>query len=193
MLPATLPRSALAVDTVRYVGEPIVAVVAETRSEAIDAAEIVIVDYDIEDAVVTIDDALRGDVLLFPDLGTNVCVAAAVEPGPARLHRVRGRRASRHAQPTSRPLADGESASPRHAGSRTAGSPIGRQARAPTRCSDRLCEWYGWDAAQVRVITPDVGGGFGAKAFTYPEDMLLPWIARRVGRPVRYTETRSES
>jgi carbon-monoxide dehydrogenase large subunit len=58
---------------------------------------------------------------------------------------------------------------------------------------DRLCEWYGLEASQVRVITPDVGGGFGAKAFSYAEDMLLPWLARRVGRPVRYTESRTES
>ena len=58
---------------------------------------------------------------------------------------------------------------------------------------EKLCEWYGLAPEQVRVITPDVGGGFGAKAFTYPEDQLVPWLARAVGRPVRYTETRSES
>lgn len=58
---------------------------------------------------------------------------------------------------------------------------------------EKLCEWYGLTADQVRVITPDVGGGFGAKALVYPEDQFVPWLARAVGRPVRYTETRSES
>ncbi|CAB5024182.1 unannotated protein [freshwater metagenome] len=58
---------------------------------------------------------------------------------------------------------------------------------------ERLCEWYSLDPSMVRVITPDVGGGFGAKASVYPEETLVPWLARAVGRPVRYTETRSES
>ena len=58
---------------------------------------------------------------------------------------------------------------------------------------DRLAEVYGLDPGQVRVITPDVGGGFGAKGFPYPEELLCPWLARRLGRPVRWFETRSES
>ncbi len=45
---------------------------------------------------------------------------------------------------------------------------------------DRLCEWYGLDTSQVRVVTPDVGGGFGAKAFSYAEDMLLPWLPAHI-------------
>jgi carbon-monoxide dehydrogenase large subunit len=51
---------------------------------------------------------------------------------------------------------------------------------------------YGLEPGQVHVITPDVGGGFGAKLH-YPEELLCPWVAKRVGRPVRWTETRSES
>jgi carbon-monoxide dehydrogenase large subunit len=58
---------------------------------------------------------------------------------------------------------------------------------------DRLAEVYGLAAEQVRVVTPDVGGGFGAKGFPYPEELLCPWLARRLGRPVRWFETRSES
>ena len=56
-----------------------------------------------------------------------------------------------------------------------------------------LAEIYGLPAAQVRVIVPDVGGGFGAKARTYPEELALGFYARRVGRPVRWTETRTEN
>jgi aerobic carbon-monoxide dehydrogenase large subunit len=58
---------------------------------------------------------------------------------------------------------------------------------------DSLCEVYGLEPAQVRVVAPDVGGGFGAKIGNYPEELLLGWIARRIGRPVRWTETRSEN
>ncbi|HET9547810.1 MAG TPA: molybdopterin cofactor-binding domain-containing protein, partial [Desertimonas sp.] len=56
-----------------------------------------------------------------------------------------------------------------------------------------LAEIYGLDPAQVRVVVPDVGGGFGAKSRTYPEELALGWYARAVGRPVRWTETRSEN
>src|SRR3546814_5605250 len=58
---------------------------------------------------------------------------------------------------------------------------------------DSLAEVYGMDPAAVRVIAPDVGGGFGAKIGSTPEEVLLPWLARQVGRPVRWTETRSEN
>ena len=58
---------------------------------------------------------------------------------------------------------------------------------------DALAGVYGLEPAQVRVITPDVGGGFGAKIGSYPEELLLGWLARQVGRPVRWTETRSEN
>ena len=192
LLPATMPRPALAADTVRFVGELVAAVVAETRAQAVDAAEAVLVDYDILDAVVDVEDSLAGDVLLFPEVGTNVCAHLPSSPEPLDFsgcevvvrHEIRNQRIA-----------------PSPLEARVAASrwePDGRlthwqacQGAHPVR--DRLCEWYGWDASQVRVITPDVGGGFGAKAFSYAEDMLLPWIAKRVGRPVRYTESRSES
>jgi len=58
---------------------------------------------------------------------------------------------------------------------------------------DALVGVYGLDKAQVHVIAPDVGGGFGAKIGCYPEELLLGWLARQVGRPVRWAETRSEN
>ncbi len=58
---------------------------------------------------------------------------------------------------------------------------------------DKLAAVYGLEPAQVRVIAPDVGGGFGAKIGSYPEELLLGWLARQVGRPVRWAETRSEN
>src|SRR3546814_15748824 len=58
---------------------------------------------------------------------------------------------------------------------------------------DSLAEVYGMDPAAVRVIAPDVGGGFGAKIGSTPEEVLLPWLARQVCRPARWTEPRSEN
>jgi carbon-monoxide dehydrogenase large subunit len=58
---------------------------------------------------------------------------------------------------------------------------------------DALAGIYALDPSQVRVIAPDVGGGFGAKIGSYPEEVLLPWLARQLGRPVRWVETRSEN
>src|SRR6202044_3972898 len=63
----------------------------------------------------------------------------------------------------------------------------------PHGAKAELARVYGLEAEQVRVIAPDVGGGFGAKIGLYAEDLLLPWLARASGRPVRWTETRSES
>ena len=65
--------------------------------------------------------------------------------------------------------------------------------QTPHMVKAALAGAYGLAPEQVRVIAPDVGGGFGAKFGSYPEALLLPWIARRVGRPVRWGETRSES
>ena len=61
----------------------------------------------------------------------------------------------------------------------------------PTK--ELLSAIYGLDPADVRVIVPDMGGGFGAKSRTYPEEAVLGFYARRLGRPVRWTETRSEN
>ncbi len=189
-LPSQFPRSALAFDTVRYVGEPIVAVVAETRLQATDAIELVVVDYEFLASAVSVEQAMNGEVMLFPDAGTNVCVRLPGEPLDFS-----GCEAVVRADINNQRLA------PSPIEARVAASrwePDGRlthwqagQGAHPIRA--KLCEWYGLDVSEVRVIMPDVGGGFGAKAFSYPEDQLLPWFARAVGRPVRYTETRSES
>ena len=65
--------------------------------------------------------------------------------------------------------------------------------QGPHLTRDSLAAAYGLEKSQVHVITPDVGGGFGAKSRTYPEELALGFYARAVGRPVRWTETRSEN
>jgi aerobic carbon-monoxide dehydrogenase large subunit len=193
-LSAAMPRPFLADGVVRYVGEPLAAVVTEQRYQGEDAAELVVVDYEPLPVVVDPLEALRGDVLLFPDAGTNVCfeVPASTDGGDEFFEGcdvvVRQRITNRKIAPC--PLEV-----------RVAASSWGEDGRLTHWASsqgahpvrDRLAAVYGLAEEQVRVITPDVGGGFGAKGFPYPEELLCPWLARRLTRPVRWTETRSES
>lgn len=189
-LPSTFPRTALASGVTRYVGEPIVAVVAENRAQAIDAAQNVIVDYDVLPSVITVQQSATGEVLLFPEAGTNVCAelpATAVDFTDCEVvveADVVNQRVA------AAPMEGRVACSRWERDGRLTHWQSGQGAH-PVQA--KLAAWYGIDVSQIRVITPDVGGGFGAKASVYPEDHLLPWLARAVGRPVRYTESRSEN
>ena len=176
---------------VRYVGEPIVAVVTETRAQGEDAVQAAIVDYEPLPVVVDPRDSLSGDVRLFPERDDNV-VFSFGEPTPGLFDDcevvVRAEIVNQRVAPC--PL-EGRSAM-------SAWGDDGRlthwqagQGAHPVR--DRLCEVHGLDPSQVRSISPDVGGGFGAKAWPSPEDVLLPILARRIGRPVRYSDIRTDS
>jgi len=189
-LPSTFPRTALASDITRYVGEPIVAVVAETRAEATDAAQNVIVGYDVLPSVITVQQAARGEVLLFPEAGTNVCTELPGAPIDFSACEVVVEADVINQRVAAAPMESRVACSRWEPNGRLTHWQAGQGAH-PVQA--KLAAWYGLDVSQVRVITPDVGGGFGAKASVYPEDQLLPWLARAVGRPVRYTETRSEN
>jgi carbon-monoxide dehydrogenase large subunit len=190
-LPDVMRRPFVAVGTVRYVGQPVVAVVAEDRARGADAADLVLVDYEPLACVVDAEAAVRDEVLLFPEHGTNVVARFA---------------SSRAADFTGCEVVVAE----RIVNQRMTAAPIeGRSGAAywtddgrlvhysacqgahPTK--ELLTEIYGLDADNVRVVVPDVGGGFGAKSRTYPEELALGWYARAAGRPVRWTETRSEN
>lgn len=195
MINGAMARPWLATDKVRFVGEAVAAVVAETRAQAVDAAELVVVDYEPLDAVVDLDTAEDGP-LLFDDAGTNVAFDMSQMLGFA---------------PTDDFFAGCDVVvQQRMVNQRVAPCPLEVRAAAASWGADgRLTQWastqapnslqgeiagaLGIEPAQVRVIAPDVGGGFGAKAAMYPEEQMLGWIARRVGRPVRWVETRSES
>jgi carbon-monoxide dehydrogenase large subunit len=191
MFPPETKRTYLASGTVRYVGQPVVAVVAETLQQAVDGAELVEVEYESLPVVVDVEQAARDEVLLFPDLGTNVL--------------------SRNATDTEADFSDAEVVvSERIVNQRLSASPIeprsgaawwtddGRlvhysacQGGHPTR--DILAKLFGLPADRVRVVVPDVGGGFGAKSRTYPEEQVIGFYARAIGRPVRWTESRTEN
>lgn len=196
LLPSGIRRPALASDVVRYVGEPIAAVVAETRSIAADAVDDVFIEWESLPVVVDPRESSRDEILLFPDHGSNVVVelpaGTTVDFSTCDVVIEQEIRNTRIApSPLEARVAASRWEEPDSNGVRRLTHWQACQGTHPIRA--QLAAFYGMPPEQIRVITPDVGGGFGAKAFFYPEDIVLPWLARRVNRPVRYTETRTES
>ena len=183
----------LAAGRVRFVGEPVAMVITDGRYQGEDAAELVSVDYDLLDAVIDLDDALAGRTLLFPAAGTNLVAADG------------------DLEDTGDVLFDGcdAVAEATIVNQRVAPVPIEARAAAATWADGRLTVWastqnvqiarsmlarrLGLDRAAIRVIAPDVGGGFGAKIGADRDMIAVAWAATRVGRPVRWAETRREN
>ena len=193
----TVTRGLLAIDKVRFVGEPIAVVITETREQGEDAAEQVIVDYDVLPAVIDIEEALTSTTLLYEGAGSNVVFDTSFLGMP----------------PVSGPdyFKDCEVViTGRFLNQRVAACPLEVRGAAVAWAADgRLHQWLstqgaqsakttiatanGVDPAQVLVITPDVGGGFGAKISCYNEEAILGVVAKQVGRSLRWRETRSEN
>ena len=194
VLPAGCERPLVARDTVRFVGEPVVAIVADTRAQAVDAGELVIVEIDPLPAVVEIDDALAGDTIVHELVGSNVYARFTSEKQAdfsgcevvCKLRVMNQRINGAPMEPRSG-LAYWE---PSDGGDRLVHY-SSCQGAHPTR--DMLARLYELSPDRVRVVVPDVGGGFGVKSRTIGEELALGWLARAVGRPVRFTETRSEA
>jgi len=188
---------ALSTAVVRYVGEPVAVVVAETRAQAEDAAALVDVAYEPLPAVATAEAALAASApVLHPELGgDNVCYRV-VRPGElsaddafARAaHVVRVRVA--HHRIAAAPL------EPRglvaHYDSAGGELVVQCSSQTPHQLRDDLATALGLPHHRVRVIVPDVGGGFGLKGTTYREDVAVALLAVRLGRTVRWTATRGE-
>jgi carbon-monoxide dehydrogenase large subunit len=191
-MPESMVRPLLARDVVRFVGEPVAAVVADHRAQAVDAADAVVVDYEPLPAVVDAEAAVDGAPLLFTDAGTNVAMKAPFRHGDELFDGCEVVVTERIVNPRVAPCP----LEVRAGAARF--EPDGRMTQwactqNPHATRDGLADALGLAREQVHVITPDVGGGFGAKSGTYPEEILLGWLAQRVGRPVRWTETRGES
>jgi aerobic carbon-monoxide dehydrogenase large subunit len=189
-LPKTIKRPWLAENVVRYVGEPIAIIVSDEVGQGPDAAERIVVDYEPLPVIIEPESAASSQTLLHPDHGSNTSIGipagVLVDPGACEVF-VRQRIVNSKIAPS--PL------EPRSAAS--AWDELGRlhhwsTNQGPHPFRDFMANALGIDKASIRVITPDVGGGFGAKATPYPEDVLLPWIARKVGRPVRWFSNRSD-
>ncbi|MDG1877569.1 MAG: xanthine dehydrogenase family protein molybdopterin-binding subunit [Acidimicrobiales bacterium] len=192
MLNQKMLRSALAIDRVRYVGEPIAVVLAESRETAVDAAELIYVDYEPLEPIMDPREAAKDHALLFPEAGTNT-VFSLPSSGEELFA-------------DCEVVVDLEMLNPRlsvaplepRAGLASYSTETGRLTywactQFPHRTRDGLVGATGLAADQVHVITPDVGGGFGGKNANYPEDFAIAKASVQLGRPVRWTETRSES
>ena len=190
----SMARPFLATDTVRFVGELVAAVLTEHPYQGEDAADLVEVDYDPLPVVVDLKQAATDEVLLFPEAGTNTSNGFD------------------HDKDLDETLFDDcevvvtrEIVNQRVAAAsletRGAAAVWGADGRVTLWCSTQNAQqskaevagWLGVDAELIHVITPDVGGGFGAKIGADPEFALVAWLAKRVGRPVRWNESRSEN
>ena len=194
---ATPAQHVLALDTVRYAGEPVAAVVARTVALARDAAEAVAFRYEPLPAVAGVDDAVApGAPLVWPAATGNVaCVARhgdadAVARAFARAaHRVRLDLVNQRVIPAPieprHTLAEYDAASKRWT--------VRTSCQTPTGWRDELASLLpGVAPDAIRVLVGDVGGGFGMKTTLYPEDVVTAWCARRTGKPVRWRAERIE-
>jgi carbon-monoxide dehydrogenase large subunit len=190
------PHHALAVDVVRFVGEAVVAVIAETVAQARDAAEAIDVRYEPLPAVVTLEDAMASNApLVWPQATGNITAEArygdakAAAAGFERaayvvsLDLVNQRLAPCPIEPRAA-LASYDRATKR--------TTLHLSCQTPTGVRDELAEVLGVPADTLRVLVGDVGGGFGMKTSLYPEDVVLAYGTRKLGRPLKWCADRLE-
>ncbi|MBC8364956.1 MAG: xanthine dehydrogenase family protein molybdopterin-binding subunit [Actinobacteria bacterium] len=188
--PAEMARPFLARDRVRFVGEPIAVVVAETQYQAADAAETVWADIEPLPPVLGLSDALDGENLLFPDVGHNVAFRNSVEDPfdfsgyevVVTENIVNSRVAAVSIEP--RVVAAGIEDGRLTCWASSQGAHNFRKA---------VTDLLGIEGEDLRVFVQDIGGGFGAKGVTSEEEVMVVHLARKLGRTVRWTETRTEN
>ena len=187
-------RTLLASDRVRYVGEPVAVIVTEQANQGEDAADLVVIDYEPLEVLVDLEQAMNSSTLIYPAAGSNVAVDSTVWGMPD----VTGDDFFAECDVVVKG---------RFVNQRVAPCPLEVRGSAVAWVGGRLYQWISTQHAQgvrdqinksdatsnVRVMTPDVGGGFGAKISAYPEEIVLGRVAQAVGRPLRWRETRSES
>ncbi|ANK80864.1 MAG: hypothetical protein TEF_08700 [Rhizobiales bacterium NRL2] len=193
----THPRgpAVLADGVVRYVGEPVAAVVAEDRYVAEDAAELVLVDYDAMPAVIDLESALTvPSGRVHEDMSSNLAAAIKVETGDVDKafagaacivsERLQIQRGAGQAMETRGIVAYWNAFEDRLV--------VWNVSQVPYVHRTAIAAALGLPERQVQVLNPDVGGGFGYKGLTYTEDLLIPVLARQLNRPVKWIEDRRE-
>jgi carbon-monoxide dehydrogenase large subunit len=193
---ATPLRHALAHETVRFVGEEVVALVAETPEQAKDALEAILIEYDEQPVVTELTQATARDApLVWPAATGNIAAqmkhgdaAASDAAFAAAAHIVSLDLVNQRLAPASmEPRCSLASHDPE-----TGRLTFRLSSQMPSGARDTLCEVLGLPTESVRVVVGDVGGGFGMKTGLYPEDIVVAYAARQVGRPVKWTPTRLE-
>ncbi len=191
------PHYPVALDKANYVGDALAVVVAESGFQAADAVGAVVVDYEVLPAVIELDDALSDRVVIHEELGTNTSYVWELTPDPDKVEAVFGSAAhtvsERYVQQRLIPSA----MEPR--GVCVLPEPFGGEfivyssTQIPHILKIMLGITCGIPEHKLRVVVPVVGGGFGSKLDVYAEELLALAIARRLRRPVRWTEERSEN
>lgn len=181
----------LAEDVVRYVGEPVAVVVAETVAQGVDASELVFIDYEPLPAVIGFEKALAAETLVHPAIAGNIVGANPIAPGEIDFSEcevvaeqvVINQRIAGATLECRSAIADwtGERL---QCWSSTQGAGV---------VMDNIIALYGLDDSELHVRALDVGGGFGSKGAPDGEELTLPALSRAVQRPVTWTETRSEN
>jgi aerobic carbon-monoxide dehydrogenase large subunit len=187
----------LARGKVCHAGEPIAVVVAESRYLAEDAAERIVVEYEPLPAVVDLEQALAADAtLIHEDLRQNLNAHVIQRKGDYAQARAQAdllvRRRFTYDRGTAAALENRGIVASWDAKSEAL--TVWDTTQAPIPIRNGLANMLGLAEKQVRVIAPFIGGGFGPKIMMfYPEEVLLPWIAMRLGRPVKWIEDRQEN
>lgn len=195
--PEVFARPLLAIDRVRFVGEPVAVVVARTRVQAMDAADAVAVDYEPLPPVIDPEAALEPDApVLFPAHGSNLAIRVdGVAEDPSALEDaeivVRARFVNQRVAPV--PMEPNGALAAAGAAPGQPSVTLWASVQAPHDTRRIVAQVLGLDPTQVRVRTAAVGGAFGGKIPTYPEHVVISWLARRMGAAVRWSETRTEN
>jgi len=184
----------LATDKVRYVGEAIAACVGATRAEAEDLAAMVTVDYEVLAAVVDAPRQMKGGALVHEQWGDNVFMDRSIAGGDidaaVRDADVVITREFRMNRQSGSPM-EGRAVLA-YRDHRLDEVVVQASTQTPHTMRVAIAELLGLDERQVRVVAPDVGGGFGPKARLYPEEIIMAALTLELDRPVRWVEERSE-
>jgi len=190
------PHPILANGAVRYVGDHVVAVIAETLEQAMDAAELVEIEYEVLAPVVDLTNAgsgpqihenVPGNMYFDFELGDEAAATAALESAATVVElEVRNNRLIPNAMEPRAALAEYDPIDDSYTLFTTSHNPqlrrlvIGAIMRSIPE-------------SKLRVVAPDVGGGFGSKIYVYPEEAVCTWASKKLQRPVKWTADRSES
>ncbi len=190
------PQPLLAVAKVRFVGEPVALVVAETEAQALDAAELIEIDYAPLPSVTTCAAArAQGAPRISAEVPGNLCLdwttgdPAAADAAFARATHVVSLELDNH-RIVMNPMEPRGGVGSFDTGTGRYTLHVSSQNIHINR--NHVARTLGTEPKNVRFVAPDVGGGFGAKNFAYAEHALVLWAARRTGRPVKWIASRSE-
>jgi carbon-monoxide dehydrogenase large subunit len=191
------PHPLLVKDKVKHVGDAVALVVAETREQAQDAAEAIVIDYEVLPAVTDPSKAI-GAAAVHDDIPDNVCFdwqigndKAEVDEAMAASHHITtldfvNQRLAPNAMEPRAYIGDYDGVYDRYT--------LYTSTQNPHLIRLLMCAFVlGLPENKVRVVGPDVGGGFGSKIYHYTEEALVTLASKKIGRPVKWTETRSEA